>query len=101
MQEIMNLNQSEIVVPDFSESLVELWIKFTDVRPSSQKTYAKALNQMFKYFYSNSITNPTRADIERWKAEMLAIKKASTVQLYIIAAKLFFRISVHKRLSKV
>lgn len=91
MQEIMNLNQPEIVVPDFSESLIELWIKFTDVRPSSQKTYAKALNQMFKYFYSNSITNPTRADIERWKAEMLAIKKASTVQLYIIAAKLFFK----------
>lgn len=91
MQGIVNLNQTEIVVPDFSESLIELWIKFTDVRPSSQKTYAKALNQMFKYFYSNSITNPTRADIERWKSEMLATKKATTVQLYIIAAKLFFK----------
>ena len=91
MQEIVNFNQAEIVVPDFSESLVELWIKFTDVRLSSQKTYAKALNQMFKYFYSNAIKNPTRADIERWKAEMLSTKKASTVQLYIIAAKLFFK----------
>ena len=91
MQEIMNLNQPEIVVSDFSESFVELWIKFTDVRPSSQKTYVKALNQMFKYFHSNSIVNPTRADIERWKAEMLATKKATTVQLYIIAAKLFFK----------
>ena len=91
MQEIVNLNQSEVVVSDFSESLVELWIKFTDVRPSSQKTYAKALNQMFKYFYSNSIANPTRADIERWKTEMLSTKKASTVQLYIIAVKLFFK----------
>lgn len=91
MQGIVNLNQTEIVVPDFSESLIELWIKFTDVRPSSQKTYAKALNQMFKYFYSNSITNPTRADIERWKSEMLATKKATTVQLYIIVAKLFFK----------
>ena len=91
MQEIVNLNQSEVVVSDFSESLVELWIKVTDVRPSSQKTYAKALNQMFKYFYSNSIANPTRADIERWKTEMLSTKKASTVQLYIIAVKLFFK----------
>ena len=79
MQEIMNINQAEIVVPDFSKSLIELWIKFTDVRPSSQKTYVKALNQMFKYFYSNSITNPTRTDIERWKSEMLATKKATTV----------------------
>lgn len=84
MQEVMNLSQAETVVPEFSESLVELWIKFTDVRPSSQKTYVKALKQMFKYFYSNAVTNPTRADIERWKAEMLASKKASTVQLYII-----------------
>ena len=91
MQEIVNLNQAEIVVPNFSESLVELWIKFTDVRSSSQKTYVKALNQMFKYFYSNSITNPTRADIEKWKSEMLVTKRATTVQLYIIAAKLFFK----------
>lgn len=98
MQGIVNFNQTEIVVPDFSESLIELWIKFTDVHPSSQKTYAKALNQMFKYFYSNSITNPTRADIERWKTEMLATKKASTVQLYIIVAKLFFKFLSQQKL---
>lgn len=91
MQEVMNLNQSEIGVSDFSEALVELWMKFADVRPSSHKTYTKALTQMFKYFYSNAITNPTRADIERWKSEMLVTKKATTVQLYIIAAKLFFK----------
>ena len=91
MQEIMNLNQAEIIVSNFSESLVDMWIKFTDVRLSSQKTYVKALKQMFKYFCSNAIINPTRGDIERWKSEMLVTKKATTVQLYIIAAKLFFK----------
>ena len=91
MQEIISLSQSTIEVSGFSESLIELWIKFTDVRPSSQRTYTKALRQMFKYFCSNVIVNPTRADIERWKVEMLATKKATTVQLYIIAAKLFFK----------
>ena len=91
MQEIIGLNQSAIEVSSFSESLVELWIKFTDVRPASQKTYTKALRQMFKYFCSNAIINPTRNDIEEWKSEMLATKKATTVQLYIIAAKLFFK----------
>ena len=91
MQEIMNLNQAEIVVSNFSESLVDMWIKFTDVRLSSRKTYVKALKQMFKYFCSNAIINPTRGDIERWKSEMLVTKKATTVQLYIIAAKLFFK----------
>ena len=91
MQEIIGLNQSAIEVAGFSESLIELWIKFTEVRPASQRTYTKALRQMFKYFCSNAITNPTRDDIEKWKFEMLATKKATTVQLYIIAAKLFFK----------
>ena len=38
--------QVEVVAEkNFDESLVSLWIKFADVRPSSQKTYAKALKQ--------------------------------------------------------
>ena len=91
MQEIISFSQSTIEVAGFSEALIELWIKFTDVRPASQRTYAKALRQMFKYFCSNAIINPTRSDIERWKVEMLATKKTTTVQLYIISAKLFFK----------
>ena len=84
---------NEIVASEnkFSENLVNLWIKFSDVRESSQKTYAKALKQMFKYLRENSISEPMREDIENWKKEMLKTKKASTVQLCIIAAKLFFR----------
>ena len=75
----------------FDETLVTLWIKFADVRPSSQKTYEKALKQMFKYFRENAIQYPVREDIENWKSEMFKTKKASTIQLYIIAAKLFFK----------
>jgi len=76
---------------NFDESLVSLWIKFADVRPSSQKTYTKALKQMFKYFRENLIQYPVREDIEKWKSEMFKTKNASTIQLYIIAAKLFFK----------
>ena len=84
--------QVEVVAEkNFDEKLVNLWIKFADVRPSSQKTYAKALEQMFKYFRKNSIQYPVREDIEKWKSEMFKTKKASTIQLYIIAAKLFFK----------
>ena len=69
-------NQVEIVAEkNFDETLVNLWIKFADVRPSSQKTYAKALKQMFKYFRENSILTPTREDIENWKSEMFKKKK--------------------------
>lgn len=91
MKDIVSFNKIDIIENVFSESLIELWIKFADVRPSSQRTYAKALTQMLKFFYSNHITSPTRADIEKWKSEMLVTKKASTVQLYIITTKLFFK----------
>jgi len=85
-------NQVELVAEkNFDETLVKMWIKFADVRPSSQKTYAKALKQMFKYFRENKIQYPVREDIENWKSEMFKTKKASTIQLYIIAAKLFFK----------
>ena len=84
--------QVEVVAEkNFDETLVNLWIKFADVRPSSQKTYTKALKQMFKYFRENKIQYPVREDIENWKSEMFKTKKASTIQLYIIAAKLFFK----------
>jgi len=85
-------NQVEVPAEkNFSENLVSMWIKFADVRPSSQKTYAKALKQMFRYFREKSIQYPTREDIENWKSEMFKTKKATTIQLYIIAAKLFFK----------
>ena len=74
-----------------SENLIYSWIKFIDVRPSSQKTYCKAIRQLFKFLNEHSIFQPTRDDIEIWKNSLLQSKKASTVQLYIIATKLFFK----------
>ena len=72
---------NEIVASEnkFGENLVNLWIKFSDVRESSQKTYAKALKQMFKYLRENSITEPTREDIENWKKEMLKSKRLVSI----------------------
>ena len=82
-----NLTPSDV----FSEQFIIAWIKFTDVRPSSQKTYCKAIRQLFKFLSCHSIFKPTRDDIELWKNSLLRSKKASTIQLYIIAAKLFLK----------
>ena len=91
MNAIINTNPQDTINFDFSEAFIHSWIQFTDVRPSSQKTYCKAIRQLFKFLNNHSIFQPTRDDIELWKNSLLHSKKASTVQLYIIATKLFFK----------
>ena len=90
----MTENFSTELVADeknLTENLIAEWIKFTDVRESSQKVYAKALRQLFKYFREKNISAPTRQDLADWRNEMFKTKKAATIQNYMVAAKLFFK----------
>lgn len=91
MNDIITVSSPDTINFDFSESLLNSWIRFADIRPSSQKTYCKAIRQLFKFLNQHSIFQPTRDDIELWKNSLLQSKKASTIQLYIIATKLFFK----------
>ena len=95
MQDIINLATNDVILPEdedtFSNSIIELWLKFADVRPSSQHTYLKALRQFFKFLNANNIVQPTRSDLEHWKDFLNQSHKPSSVQLYIIAVRLFFK----------
>ena len=74
------------------DDLVARFVKFAGVSPSSAKTYTKSLKQMFKYFKANEITMPTRENLVDWIEDMKSAKRAaSTVQLYVSSAKIFFR----------
>ena len=76
----------------FNESIIGRFIKFAGVAEKSANTYIAALRQMFKYFNENSVVNPARTDLENWRDLLIdGEKSASTVQLYITSAKLFFR----------
>lgn len=76
----------------FNESIIGRFIKFAGVAEKSAHTYIAALRQMFKYFNENSVVNPARTDLENWRDSLIdGGKSASTVQLYITSAKLFFR----------
>lgn len=76
----------------FGESLIERFAKFAGVSESSRVTYTKSLRQMFRYFVENGINVPTRENLIEWIEEMKASgKSASTIQLYVTAAKIFFR----------
>ena len=76
----------------FGENLMERFIKFAGVADKSATTYITALKQMFKYFHSNNISEPIREDLEDWRDSLIdSGKSASTIQLYLCSAKLFFR----------
>ena len=76
----------------FGNGLVESWLKFAAVSEKSMTTYKGALKQLFIYFADNGIEKPARADIENWRDSLIdSGKSASTVALYMTAAKLFFR----------
>ena len=74
-----------------SEKFINSWLKFSDVRQSSQHTYLKAIKQLLKYFNENQILHPTRSDIECRKECFNKAHKPSSIQLYIIAVRLFFK----------
>ena len=76
----------------FNDALVARFVKFAGVSPSSVATYAKSLRQMLKYFAANNITEPTREALVNWIEDMKTAGRASsTIQLYVTAAKIFFR----------
>lgn len=76
----------------FGDDLVARFVKFAGVSPSSAKTYTKSLKQMFKYFKANEVAMPTRETLVDWIEDMKAVgRSASTIQLYVSSAKIFFR----------
>lgn len=76
----------------FNENIVGRFIKFAGVAEKSAATYIVALRQMFKYFHANNIVNPSRENLEDWRDSLIdSGKSASTIQLYLCSAKLFFR----------
>ena len=76
----------------FGENLMERFIKFAGVAEKSAATYITALRQMFRYFRENNIAAPKRENLEDWRDGLIdGGKSASTVQLYLTSAKLFFR----------
>ena len=66
-----------------SAEVVQKYIDLLDVAPRSRETYQKALKQFMLFLESNAITQPTRADILKYKAYLLSNYKACTVSSYM------------------
>lgn len=82
----------------FSRATLESWIKFCDVRPSTQKTYDKAICRLVEFFVNHNISEPTRDDIIAFRKYMTdednnfenPIYKPGTSRLYLTIVKKFF-----------
>lgn len=74
-----------------SEEAFNRYVQFIDASPKTIATYTRATRQLLKYLGDNGITQPRREDILAYRDSLIASgHKPSTVQSYIVAARLFF-----------
>lgn len=69
------------------------YIRFLEVdSPRTLRTYKTATRQLFSFFASQGITAPQRTDLIAYRSALKASgHKTTTIQLYMTAARLFFR----------
>lgn len=82
-------NQNGAIVNFNHFDLVEKWIAFAQVKPSSVKAYRKGIRRLAEYVNANGIANLSRENLVEYR-EMLAKKYSpATANLYLTSAKLF------------
>lgn len=74
-----------------TESLYNRFISYLDASPKTVQTYSRAIRQFLKYISERGISQPTREDVLTFREELKEGHKASTIQNYIIAVRLFFQ----------
>ena len=79
---------------------VDDFINFIDVTEKSVSTYKRALRQFVGYLQFKGITAPQREDIIAFREELRANHKPTTIQLYMVSIRLFFKWLEQKGLYK-
>lgn len=90
--------------PDY-EKLVSDWIDFLKeysgvTSAQSERTYRGAIRQLHKYFCERgvNIINATEADVKDWLKYLKGNKAKSTVQMYLVAVRLFYSFLVKEEI---
>ena len=95
MQVMAIENSAAVALADskpFSADVLKAWIEFCDVKPATQKTYNKAIENFAAYLGDNNITRPTREDVIAYREHLLSNGyKVSSARLYLVVVKNFFR----------
>ena len=85
---IVTTNQNIEVNVD--AALLENWKAFLDVGSNTIRAYKGAVKRLLQWLQKHCISKPTRTDLIDYKKEMLQDLKPASVQLNIIAIRLFF-----------
>ena len=88
---LATVNNTSISTTGLHAGMFEDFFKFVDIAEKSIETYKRALKQFVKYLTLNGITNPQREDVIAFREELRKDHKATTIQSYIVAVRLFFR----------
>lgn len=91
MNDLTPIGQSTQLTSGVQLNWFDDFLKFADVTEKSIVTYKRALKQFVKYLALNNITQPTRQDVINFRESLREDHKATTIQTYLIAVKLFFR----------
>ncbi len=84
-------NNSLVNAPAVSEDLLDSFISYLDASPKTVQTYSRAIKQFMKYLSCRGISQPNREDVIAFREDLKENHKASTVQNYIVAVRLFFQ----------
>lgn len=91
MTAIVQVQNNAIVNKEFRANLLNEFFSFLDVSEKTTATYQRALRQMFRYFSEHGISKPKHEDMVNFKKSLeCAGRKASTIALYLAAARRFF-----------
>jgi len=80
-------------------TLVERYIQSLDVSPKSRETYRKSLKHFVGYLIDESIEEPTRNDILKYKQLLMQQYSACTVSSYMTAVRGLFTYLESERIS--
>lgn len=85
--EMTNTNNTNIMSID----LLQNWRAYLDVSERTANEYSRAVKRFLHWMQDRGITTPTRETLITYKQEMMQELKAASVQLNIIALRLFFQ----------
>ena len=89
---IETTNTAVVTNNPFNAATFADWINFCDVKPATQKTYNKAVENFAGYLMNYNISLPTREDVISYREWLLANNyKPSSARLYMTIVKKFFR----------
>lgn len=87
---VVNTTANALINTELKADLISKFIQFADIREKSKDTYLKSVKQFFVFLSERGIKSPVREDVISWREYLKENHKATTIQTYLTALKVFF-----------